>query len=67
MAMHDLEYGARNWALHALDSSADPAADSARRFIVLNEREASLRQVALAQLARRHDSGRPAADPRHAA
>jgi aminopeptidase N len=56
MAMHDLEYAARNWALHALDGSTDPAADSARRFIVLNEREATLRQVALAQLAQRRDA-----------
>jgi len=55
LAMHDLEYGARNWALHALDGSTDAAADSARRFIVLNEREASLRQLALEQLAKRHD------------
>ena len=56
MAMHDLEYGARNWALRALDSNADPAADSARRFIVLNEREPSLREEALDQLAQRHDA-----------
>lgn len=55
MAMHDLEFGARNWALRALDSNADPAADSARRFIVLNEREAILREVAMNQLAARHD------------
>ena len=54
MAMHDLEFGARNWALRALDSNADPAADSARRFIVLNEREAILREVAMDQLAQRH-------------
>jgi len=56
MAMHDLEYGARNWALRAMASSTDPAADSARRFIVLNEREATLRQVALAQIAEHHDT-----------
>ena len=56
MAMHDLEYGARNWALRALAGSTAPAADSARRFIVLNEREPSLREVALEQLAERHDT-----------
>jgi aminopeptidase N len=56
IAMHDLEYGARNWALRALDSNADPAADSARRFIVLNEREPSLREEAMDQLAKRHDA-----------
>ena len=55
MAMHDLEFGARNWALRALDSNADAAADSARRFMVLNEREAILREVAMDQLAQRHD------------
>jgi len=55
MAMHDLEYGARNWALRALDGSTAPAADSARRLILLNEREPSLRELALEQLASRHD------------
>ena len=56
MAKHDLEYGARNWALTALGGNTTPAADSARRFIVLNEREASLREAALQQLARRRDT-----------
>ncbi len=55
MAMHDLEFGARLWALRALDSNATPAADSARRFIVLNERESMLREEAMDQLATRHD------------
>ena len=56
MAMHDQEYGARNWALRALAGSTAPAADSARRLILLNEREPSLREVALDQLAERHDT-----------
>jgi len=55
MAMHDQEYGARNWALRALAGSTAPAADSARRLILLNEREPSLRELALEQLASRHD------------
>jgi aminopeptidase N len=56
MAMHDQEYGARNWALRALAGSTAPAADSARRLILLNERESSLREVALRQLAQRRDT-----------
>jgi aminopeptidase N len=55
MAMHDLEFGARLWALRALDSNADPAADSARRFMVLNERDPMLREEAMDQLAARHN------------
>lgn len=51
MARHDLEFGARNWALRALDQSADSNADFARRLIVLNEREPSLREEALRQIA----------------
>ena len=54
--MHDHEYGARNWALRALEGSTAPEADSARRLILLNERESSLREVALEQLAKRHDT-----------
>jgi aminopeptidase N len=56
MAKHDLDYGARNWALRALAGNTTPVADSARRFIVLNEREDALRQIALAQLASRQDT-----------
>ncbi len=53
-AMHDLDTSARNWALRALAKSQDSAAVTARRFIVLNERMAELRAVALQQMA--HDS-----------
>jgi len=56
MAKQDLEYGARNWALRALARNTTPAADSARRFVVLNERESSLRQVALDQVTQRRDT-----------
>ncbi len=56
MARHDLEYGARNWSLRALAGSTAPVADSARRFILLNERESNLRALALAQLAGRRDT-----------
>ncbi len=56
MAKHDLEFGARNWALRALATDSTAVADSARRFIVLNEREASLRELALVQLTDRHDA-----------
>ncbi len=56
MARHDLDYGARNWALRALAGNTTAVADSARRFIVLNEREQILRQIALAQLAERKDT-----------
>ncbi|MEO8031344.1 MAG: M1 family aminopeptidase [Gemmatimonadota bacterium] len=50
MARHDLEFGARNWALRALDKSTDTTAEAARRLIVLNEREPSLREEALRQI-----------------
>ena len=56
MARHDLEYGARNWALRALAGNTTAVADSARRFMVLNERESSLRVVALNQLVLRKDT-----------
>ncbi len=56
MARHDLDYAARNWALKTLAGSTDRAADSARRFILLNEREPSLREEALDQLAQGHDA-----------
>jgi len=54
MAEHDLDFLGRNWALRAMERSADPEAVAARRFIVLNEHSAWLRQVALDQMA--HDS-----------
>lgn len=50
MARHDLEFGARNWALRSLEKTTDSTADAARRFIVLNEREATLRGEALRQI-----------------
>jgi aminopeptidase N len=53
MAEHDLDWSARNWALHALDSSSDAVADSARWLIVRNEQEPSLRALAVEQLAKR--------------
>jgi len=56
MAEHDLEYGARNWALRALAGNTTAVADSARRLILLNEREESLRAVALNQLVERHQA-----------
>jgi len=56
MARHDQEYGARNWALRALAGNTTATADSARRFIVLNEREPELRAIALGQLAERKDT-----------
>jgi HEAT repeat protein len=52
MAEHDLDWSARNWALHALDSSSDAVADSARWLIVRNEHEPSLRALAVEQLAK---------------
>jgi aminopeptidase N len=55
MAKHDLEFGARNWALQQLDRMTDSAVVEARRFIVLNEHDAFLRRTALAQMVR--DSG----------
>ncbi|HET8650933.1 MAG TPA: HEAT repeat domain-containing protein, partial [Gemmatimonadales bacterium] len=50
MARHDLDFAARNWALHALEGSTDSSAVAARQFIVLNEHEPSLRALALSQL-----------------
>jgi aminopeptidase N len=50
MARHDLEFGARNWALRSLEKTTDSTAEAARRFIVLNEREATLRGEALRQI-----------------
>ena len=53
-AEHDLEFAARYWALGQLGTSRDSAAVAARRFIVLNEHDAALREVALGQMT--HDS-----------
>ncbi len=50
LARHDLDWAARNWALRQLDRSADSAAVSARRFIVLNEASGTLRAVAVSQM-----------------
>ena len=50
MAKHDLEFAARNWALQQLAGQADSGGADARRFIVLNEHSAFLRQAALAQM-----------------
>jgi len=56
MAKHDLDFAGRNWALHQLARSTDPAAADARRFIVLNEHEAVLRAMALQQLREDRDT-----------
>jgi hypothetical protein len=56
MAKHDLDFSGRNWALHQLMRSTDPAAADARRFIVLNEHEAVLSGMALQQLRGDNDS-----------
>ena len=50
MAMHDLDFAGRNWALQHLAGSRDPAAVAARRFIVLNEHDPWLRRAALDQM-----------------
>ncbi len=50
MAMHDLDYAGRNWALRQLAGRTDADAVAARRFVVLNEREPLLRTVALDQM-----------------
>ena len=55
MAKHDLDFLGRNWALQQLDNVEDTAVTSARRFIVLNEHEAWLRDVAVQQMV--HDTG----------
>ena len=52
VARHDLEFSARYWALDQLAESTDTAAVEARRFIVLNEHDAALRQMALGQMGR---------------
>ncbi len=49
-AEHDLDYAARYWALEELAQSRDSAAVEARRFVVLNEHDAELRGMALAQM-----------------
>lgn len=54
MAEHDLDFAGRNWALMTLAGSTAPEATAARRFIVLNEHEPWLRQIALNQLV--HDT-----------
>jgi aminopeptidase N len=54
MAEHDLDFLGRNWALMTLARNTSPEAVAARRFIVLNEHSAWLRQVALGQMG--HDS-----------
>jgi HEAT repeat protein len=51
MAMHDLDVRGREWALGQLATVRDSAAAAARRFIVLNEQRAELRQAALEQMA----------------
>jgi aminopeptidase N len=60
LAMHDLDYAARYWALSQLTTSRDTAAVAARRFIVLNEPDADLRRMALRQM--RQDSTLEARD-----
>ena len=50
MAMHDLDFAGRNWALQHLAGSSDAAAVAARRFIVLNEHDPWLRRTALDQM-----------------
>lgn len=50
MAMHDLDFAGRNWALQHLAGNHDAEAIAARRFIVLNEHSAWLRTVALDQM-----------------
>ncbi len=52
LAMHDLDFSARYWALAALDSSAAEAALTARRFIALNDPSPDQRQEAIRQLGR---------------
>ena len=52
LARHDLEWGARNWALRQLANSTDSAAVAARRFILLNEASGTLRAVAVSQMAK---------------
>ena len=54
MAKHDLDVRGRRWALQQLGDQYDSTAADARRFVVLNEHEATLRQEALATMT--HDS-----------
>ncbi len=54
MAKHDLDVRGRRWALQQLAGEHDSTAAEARRFVVLNEYEATLRQEALASMM--HDS-----------
>lgn len=56
MAKHDLDFAGRNWALHQLARSTDPAAADAWRFMVLNEHEPVLRTMALIQLRGNRDT-----------
>ena len=51
MARHDLDVRGREWALRQLASVRDSTAAAARRFLVLNEPRAELRQAALEQMA----------------
>jgi aminopeptidase N len=51
MAIHDLDVRGRQWALSQLAAVRDSTAARARRFIVLNEQRAELREVALGQMA----------------
>ena len=52
LARHDLEWGARNWALRQLATSNDSAAVAARRFVLLSDASGTLRAVAVSQMAR---------------
>jgi aminopeptidase N len=52
LARHDLEFAARFWALSRLNGSSDSAAQSARRFIALNDESPHMRQEAIRQLGR---------------
>jgi len=54
LAKHDLDVRGRRWALQQLAGQHDSTAAEARRFVVLNEHEATLRQEALAAMT--HDS-----------
>ena len=47
MAEHDLDVRGRDWALRALAAAHDSTAQAARRFVVLSEHRAELRQLAL--------------------
>ncbi|MGE5743232.1 MAG: M1 family aminopeptidase [Gemmatimonadota bacterium] len=47
MAAHDLDVRGRDWALRQLATVHDSTAQAARRFVVLSEHQAELRQLAL--------------------